>query len=213
MGSLISKTETVPKPKKLQISSIDRALLDLKNSRDRLQRYRARLEADNDKLLQGALLQKQAGKKERALGLLRLRKYKQMQLSSVEDQLLNVLTLTETIDSKQNERQILDAMTKGKDALAVMHKEHSVEKVIDLMEQISEENSVEQEITDILAAVPELSLAEEEALKQELAAMDGEVSEQELPIAPTEKLPAVKASATKPTQEAVPSPQKVALPG
>jgi hypothetical protein len=209
MGGSTSK----PKPKPA-ISDIDRAILDLKVSRDRLQRYRQRLEQDEQRLLAQAKAAKAAGKQTRALGLLRLRNYKQNQLKSVEDQLLNVLQMVETIDSKQNESQLLAALSKGKDALKQLHQEHSVDRVLELMDQVQEEIEVEREINQILEDVPTLDPAQEEAVQAELEALMGETLPQvptvpvELPQVPTTKLPQqqepVKASLAE---------QRVAVPG
>jgi hypothetical protein len=77
--------------KRPEISEIDRAVLDLKNARDRLQKYRAKLEQDDAKLVEKARQAKQDNKPKQALGLLRLRRYKQRELENVEAQLLTVL--------------------------------------------------------------------------------------------------------------------------
>jgi hypothetical protein len=212
MGGNSSK----PVPKKASpppISDIDRAMLDLKNARDRLQRYRKRLEIDEEKLVSQAKQAKNAGKTTRALGLLRLRKYKQQQAKDVEDKLLNVLTLVETIDSKQNEKQLLDAMATGKDALKKLHEETTVEAILDLMEQIQEEHAVEQEITDILQGVPELNPELEQQIEDELAAMEAELvgsTTAELPTAPITQLPTLKESVPAPSTS---KPERVAVPG
>ena len=118
MGAFSSKSAA---PKKVEVTAIDRTMLDLKNARDRLQRYRKKLEQDEAKLLVRAAQAKQAGRTETALGLLRLRKFKQQQATDCENQLLNVMQMVETIDSKQNDQQLLAAMAAGKDTLKLMH--------------------------------------------------------------------------------------------
>jgi len=214
MGAFSSKPSA---PKKVQVTAIDRTMLDLKNARDRLQRYRKKLEQDDAKLLSRAVQAKQAGKKETALGLLRLRKFKQQQATDCENQLLNVLQMVETIDSKQNEKQILDAMAAGKDTLKLMHEQTTVDTVLELMDAIQEQHEVEQEITDILHdAVPQLSVTDEAAVEDELAALQAELdgtTTTPLPEVPTHKLPEVVAP-TKPTEEpAVQKPERVAVAG
>lgn len=213
MGAFSSK----PAPKKVEVTAIDRTMLDLKNARDRLQRYRKKLEQDDAKLLVRAAQAKQAGRKETALGLLRLRKFKQQQATDCENQLLNVMQMVETIDSKQNEKQILDAMAAGKDTLKLMHEQTTVDTVLDLMDAIQEEHQVEQEINDILHDVPQLSVADEAAVVNELAALqaelDGEhkVDTTPLPDVPTHKLPEVQVPAAAAT--ATKKPERVAVPG
>ena len=212
MGGLSSKPKKVPTP---QISDIDRAVLDLKNARDRLHRYRKKLEQDDARLVAQAKKARDAGKKQQALGLLRLRKYKQAQATNCESQLLNVLQMVETIDSKQNEKQVLSALAAGKDTLKLMHEETTVEDVLDLMDAVREEIEVEQEINQILEGVPTLSPADEEAVAAELASLEAEmngtstVTVDDLPVAPKTKLPSLNVPETKePRKE-----ERVAVPG
>jgi charged multivesicular body protein 6 len=226
MGAFSSKPSTAAnKPKKVEVTAIDRTVLDLKNSRDRLQRYRRKLEQDNAKLLARAAMAKNNGNKETTLGLLRLRKFKQQQAENCENQLLNVLQMVETIDSKQNEAAILQAMAAGKDLLKRMHEETTVDDVLELMDQIQEEREMEKEISDLLQNVPELSAADEQAVEDELAALLDETTAtttvppaetaEQLPEAPTNKLPEIKTPATEATTTAAPEkkPERVAVPG
>ena len=202
------------KPKKVEVTAVDRTILDLKNARDRLQRYRKKLEEDDAKLLQRAADAKQKGRKETALGLLRLRKFKQVQASNCEDQLLNVLKMLETIDSKQNEAALLAAMSAGKDTLKRMHEETTVDDVLKLMDEIQETHETEKEINDILQTVPHLSVADEEVVEAELAALEAEMNgaQVELPQVPTTKLPEIQTPVTNATTPAEPA-GRVAVPG
>mmetsp|Transcript_29012 Transcript_29012/g.79601 ORF Transcript_29012/g.79601 Transcript_29012/m.79601 type:complete len:220 (-) Transcript_29012:155-814(-) len=219
MGAFSSKSAPAASPAG-EISDVDRAMLDLKNARDRLQKYRKKLEQDDAKLLAQAKKAKEAGQKDKALGILRLRKYKKAQASSCEDQLLNVMQMVETIDSKQNERQVLDAMAAGKDTLKKMHEETTVDDVLDLMDSIKEEVEVEQEITTILQGVPELSPADELAVEAELEALQAELAASttdttllpELPTVPNSKLPEVK-EPTATTATAAQPVERIAVPG
>ena len=219
MGGFSSKptSSTKARPPPPTISSVDRAVLDLKVARDRLQRYRTQLEGDQEKLKAQALKAKQAGKTQRALGLLRLKQYKTQQAQTCEDQLLNVLQMVDTIDSKQNEQQMLQALKAGKDTLQKMHQETTVEDVLTLMEDIQEEVQVEQEINQILKDnVPELSPADELVIEAELEALM--MGETKLPEVPTTKLPETQLP-TVPTKKptatttAQKQPERVAVPG
>lgn len=227
MGGVFSSSSASKPNKKIksrqhEISEYDRAILDLKNARDRLQRYRTKLETEDAKLLEQAKAAKAARKTTRALGLLRLRKYKTEQAKGVEEQLLNVLTMVETIDSKQNEKAVLEAMKVGKDSLQKMHQETTVEDVLKLMDDIAEEHAVEQEITNILQSVPELSAEQESELEQELAAMEAEINGTtttttnevpELPTAPTTALPSQQEAVQQQPAAASSKPERVAVPG
>jgi hypothetical protein len=146
----------------------------------------------------------------------------------VDEQLLTVLKMVETIDSKQNEKQVLDALASGKDALKKMHEETTVDDILNLMDQIQEEIAVEQEITEILQGVPTMSPADELAVEQELETMQAEMdaakvndaAAMQLPAVPTGKLPNLPTS--EPIEAAALSssfagktqrPDRVALPG
>eukprot|EP00934_Nitzschia_sp_Nitz4_P000113 Nitzschia sp. Nitz4//scaffold129_size63868//13638//14333//NITZ4_006195-RA/size63868-processed-gene-0.66-mRNA-1//-1//CDS//3329534893//113//frame0 len=153
------------------ISAVDRAMLDLKNARDRLSKYQTQLQRDETQLVERARQAKQQGKTQRALQLLKIKKIKTTEVQQVEAQLLNVLQMVQTMDSKQNEAQVLKAMAQGKDALHKMHQETTVEDVLDLMDQIREEAEVEQEINGILSNAPELSPEDEVAVEAELEAL------------------------------------------
>ena len=220
MGAFSSKSAA---PKKVEVTAIDRTMLDLKNARDRLQRYRKKLEQDEAKLLVRAAQAKQAGRTETALGLLRLRKFKQQQATDCENQLLNVMQMVETIDSKQNDQQLLAAMAAGKDTLKLMHEQTTVDQVLELMDAIQEEHEVEQEISDILnSAVPQLSVTDEAAVEDELAALQSELEDADqqvdntttsLPVAPTHKLPDLPTPETANSMATTQKPERVAVPG
>jgi charged multivesicular body protein 6 len=215
MGAFHSKASAQLPPKQPQVTAIDRTMLDLKNARDRLSRYRTKLAQDDVRLREQAIKAKQNGQTTTALGLLRLRKFKQQQAAACEDQLLNVLKMVETIDSRQNDAHILAAMASGKDALAALQKETTVEKVLDLMEQIQDQHDYQQEINEALQAVPALSGDEEQAVLDELQALQdsltatNEPSPLQLPNVPTHALPNV----VEPVSTTTKVPERVAVPG
>lgn len=200
------------------ISAADRATLDLKNARDRLQKYKVKLEQDDAKIVARAKKAKADGNTKAALNLLKIRKLKTREVESVEAQLLNVLQMVQTIDSKQNEVQVLAAMKEGKDTLQRMHEETTVDDVLNLMDEIQEQNELEQEMNDILvgANVSSLTIEDDAAIEAELEALMGIAPTQQqqqpiveqlpvapdtqpLPQAPTSELP--EAIATKSTTQ------------
>lgn len=165
---------------------MDRAVLDLKNARDRLQKYKTKLESDEQKLLLKAKQAKDAGNNTTALHLLKLKKMKNRDYDGVNTQLLTVMTLVETISSKQNEKEVLTAMRTGKDALQKLHEETTVDDVLELMDQITEQNELEHEISEVLSGVPALSASDEETVEAELASLEAEVTgKSKLPEVPT----------------------------
>lgn len=196
MGAFYSKnhntTTAVSKKKPPEVNDIDRTVLDLKNARDRLQKYRKKLEYDKEQLLERAKVAKLAGNQTTALNLLKLRKYKQIQYDNCEEQLLNILKLVETIDSKRNDTQVLDAMKAGKDTLKRLHEETTVDDVIQLFDEINEQHDIEQEInTIIMQNVPTTGIDESELEQELLDMMSPPTAQQEQQQQPTPSLPVV----------------------
>jgi charged multivesicular body protein 6 len=224
MGAFASKSSATKQPDTAsKISSIDRTMLDLKNTRDRLYRYRSQLERDKERILQQAQVQKQLNNKTRALGLLRLKKYKQTLLDSLEEQLFTLQQIMSTIDSKQNETQLLTVLKSGKDCLKELHEQFNVDQVLDLMGQVQDTIETEREISDILAQVPDLTAQQEQDAQLELETLMNEITESEttvdqlpqvpsdqpLPTVPSHKLPDIRPT----TKVSEPEQDRVALPG
>ena len=103
------------------VTSQDRAVLDLKNTRDRLSKYSKTLSLASDRLLLKAKALNKQGKKDRAVMLLKLRKRKAAELSNVESQLLQVLQMVETLQWSTEQERVVKALREGKDALRQMH--------------------------------------------------------------------------------------------
>lgn len=219
MGTFSSKPKasTVSLSNSNRISSIDRTMLDLKNTRDRLYRYRSQLEQEKGRLLQQAQVQKQLGNKTRALGLLRLKNYRQTLLDGVEEQIFTLHQIMTTIDSKQNEQQLLAALKSGKDCLNELHAQFDVDQVLDLMSDVQESLVHEREINDILAQVPELTSEQEEEAQLELDALASEMAAGNttlLPEVPTHKpLPEAPSSKLPEARPTEPVKSRVAVPG
>lgn len=150
-----------------------------------------------------------------AVGLLRLRKYKLNEASNVENQLLSVMQMVETIQSKENEKEVLGAMKNGKDMLEAMHNEMGIDDVLTLMDEIEEHSEIENKINDILthggAAAVDADVEDElAALEKELLEEEGKKVDEQLPEAPTGKLPTVATEDPK-QEEAQTEPQRVAV--
>lgn len=187
-----------------QITSIDRAVLDLKNSRDRLRRYQAQLDKDQHKLLLRAHECKTANKQSAALNILKLRQYKLREANNVDNLLLKVHEMINAIGTKLDEAVILDALRQGTSALKQLHEERSVDDILDIMEEMQDEVDIENEVCEVLgASIGDFDDAEMEAeldlLEAEMNATiittttmkDEQANVVKLPEAPDTKLPDV----------------------
>lgn len=205
MGGAQSKKGTrkpVSQPQKKggTVTAIDRATLDLKNSRDRLSRYRAKLDKDVEKLAARAKTLHGEGKSKQALQLMRLRKNKLQEVDRVEQQLLSVLQLVDKIAEKKNEQEVMVAMKRGKDALQKMHDQMGIDDVLNLMDDIRDQDDVEKQINEALgqdivsadlddeAVLAELNQLEEELRLESEAKSSAEVNVN-MPDVPSEPLP------------------------
>lgn len=205
-SSSSSKTKTTKRPGPGgEISQIDRAVLDLKVSRDRLTRYKKKLHLDSTALLDRAKTLKDVkNDTKNALNLLKLRKLKLKEVDKIDEQLLTIQGMVTNIRSKEEEREVLAALRSGKDALQKLHEENTLEDVLNLMEGVEEQNELEAEINNALVQTGEnvaLSIGEEEELEKELQALMGTSADAEavtpeidLPEAPSDKLPEVDTS-------------------
>ena len=169
MGSLFSSSSTKKTPasgnngsKKSSIdqssvSSKDKAILDLKNARDRLKKYKKKvwweiyvegsfvtlrclqqLETESSKLTDQAKLLISQKKKDRALLVLKIRKYKDNQLQQLDNQLLSVTEMIETVEWEHVNMEVLNALKAGNQTLNQLHSEMTIEDVAQLLEETQE---------------------------------------------------------------------------
>lgn len=207
------------KPKKVvrEVSQIDRAILDLKVSRDRLNRYKKKLYLDSEKLFLKAKTFKEKNETRAALGLLKLRKMKQKEVDNIDSQLISIQTMISNIQTKEQEAEVLAALRSGKNALEKLHSENTLDDVLKLMEEVEEQNEIEREINDALVSTGEsLTGIEEEDLELELQMLmggEGKVAvetqrvdeKMELPVAPSDKLPELQKPVKETTKQEQPA--------
>ncbi|PPQ67076.1 hypothetical protein CVT25_005677 [Psilocybe cyanescens] len=172
-----------------KITPQDRAILDLKLQRDKLRQYQKKIQHVLDREQAIAKAQLAAGEKDRALIALRRRKYQQGLMSKTDSQLENLEQLLSTIEFSLVEVSVLHGLKQGNDVLKEIHKEMNVESVEKLLEETAEAREYQKEIGNMLSNA--LTLDDEEAVQEELLALQrdiaGEYQEQPLHT----KLPAV----------------------
>lgn len=193
MGALFGKS-------KRQVSRVteqDKAILQLKQQRDKLKQYQKRVEnlLEKDRLLARKLLQD--GKKERAKLILRKKKFQEQLLEKTDGQLENLQRLVHDLEFAQIELQVLDGLKAGNEALKKVHDVINVEEVERILEETREGVEKQREIDELLSGA--LSADDEESVEAELAEIikeslpnvperEEEEEELELPNVPTEEL-------------------------
>lgn len=190
-----------------QVTSKDKAVLDLKNARDRLKKYQARLDIEANQLHDSAKRLLQAGKRDRAKLALKLKKYKEQQMHQADEHLIQVLGMLDTVEWETQQLQVFEGLKAGNSILNAIHKEMTVEAVEELMLETEEAQATANEISRIIGG--SLTVEDEDAVLSELAEiekMEADSLAAAMPEAPTTALetaevsvevPAVAAAAEK----------------
>ena len=186
-------------------------MLDLKRARDRLRKFRTKLDKDCENLSDRARVFVKAGKNSKALFVLKLRKFKLKEADNVEGQLARVLTMIETINWEEQNAVVLKALQGGTQALNKMHEEMP----IDLVESILEDNedALSEMLQNSLDEADNAELENEFAALEKEFALDTQPSSVDLPNVPSNKPVAkVVSLPTAPEDEVCLDNKKVATP-
>lgn len=172
MGIFFSK-----KRKKAPLEDVttqDRSMLDLKVARDKLKRYQKQLDIETTKLTQQAQQLVREGRKDRALVLLKIKRYKLQQVARSDTHLFSVLQLIDTLDWSTQQKEVIDALREGTAALNALHAEMPIEEVEKLMEDSQEAVAYEAEVSRVLGGG--LTEESEEDILEEFESLQAELS-------------------------------------
>jgi len=208
MGGVIGKKKNTSR-----ITEQDKAILNLKKTRDQLLQYQKKIEGNlaKDRDLAKQLLKD--GKKDRAKLLLRKKKYHESLLTKTDGQLNNLETLVHDLEFSQVEKQVLDGLKEGNAALKKANEMFSIDEIEQIMDDTAEAIEKQREIESILSG--QLTDEEEEDVLKELENLaedeERKVSDKvpELPNVPTDNLESTEIS--EPTKKVQSSKTKVAL--
>ncbi|XP_030754205.1 charged multivesicular body protein 6 [Sitophilus oryzae] len=192
-----------------RITAQDKAVLQLKQQRDKLKQYQRRIENSlaSDREIAKKLLAK--GQKDRAKLLLRKKRYQEQLLVKTDGQLENLEKLTHDIEFAQIELEVVEGLKKGNEALKKVNDALNIEDIEKILDETREAKEKQDEISSLLSGV--LTDEDEEAVENELAdilkeqmpevpsneVVSGEVSEEE-EQEPTKKEKAKQKSPTEP---------------
>lgn len=160
-----------------------RAILDMKNQRDRLKQYQKKITIVTTREQQIAKECLAKGQKDKALLALRRKKYQESLLSQTDAQLEQLEKLTSNVEFALVQKDVVFGLQRGTEVLKMINKEMgglaAVEK---MMEDNAEARLQQEEISDALAG--QLSNQEEDDVEDELEALEREVEGIKLPDAP-----------------------------
>ncbi|TGZ84275.1 hypothetical protein EX30DRAFT_288888, partial [Ascodesmis nigricans] len=157
-----------------KITAQDRAILDLKLQRDKLQQYRRRLSHIQSLEHSLALKALRANDKPRALLALRRKKYQETLLAKTGAQLDVVEHLVSTIEFALVEKDVVEGLKAGNKVLGELRKEMSVELVEKILDESEEARRWQEEVGEMLKGV--VTSEEEEEVEEELLALQREAT-------------------------------------
>ncbi|CAL8380076.1 charged multivesicular body protein 6 [Gadus morhua] len=175
------------KKKRSRVTEQDKAVLQLKQQRDKLRMYQKRinLQLDKERLLAKQLLKN--GRKDKALLLLKKKRYQDQLLEKTDNQISNLERMVQDLEFAQIEIKVIEGLKVGNDCLKKMHEVMSIEEVERIMDETQDAVEYQQQIDEMLAGA--LTQEDEDAVLAELEAItQGDVL---LPEVPSEELPEV----------------------
>ncbi|XP_029978384.1 charged multivesicular body protein 6-like [Sphaeramia orbicularis] len=186
------------KKKRTRVTEQDKAILQLKQQRDKLKQYQKKinLQLEKERLLAKRLLKD--GKKEKALLLLKKKRYQDQLLDKTDNQISNLERMVQDLEFTQIELKVVEGLKVGNECLKKMHESMTIEEVERIMDETQDAIEYQRQIDDLLAGA--LSPEDEDAVLAELEALtQGDV---DLPDIPSDELPQVPAAAeVKPERE------------
>lgn len=145
MGNLFGVRRRAP-----IVTAQDRAVLQLKQQRDKIKIYQKRTESDLASNKELALKLFQAGKKDRALILMRRKKCLEDVLSRTDKQLETLEQLVVDLEYTQIEVSVVEGLKVGSEALKQLNNLMNIDDIQQMMEDNEEAARKQQEISDIL---------------------------------------------------------------
>lgn len=179
MGNLFGRK------KQSRVTEQDRAILQLKQQRDKLRQYQKRVsqQLERERALARQLLRD--GRKERAKLLLKKKRYREQLLDRTESQISSLETMVQSIEFTQIEMKVLEGLQVGNECLNKMHQVMSIEEVERILDETQEAVEYQRQIDELLAG--SFTQEDEDAILEELNAITQE--QIELPEVPSEPLP------------------------
>eukprot|EP00794_Sanderia_malayensis_P008832 gene8832-9778_t len=180
MGGLFSrKPHPKPAPK---ITEQDRAVLSLKQQRDKLKQYQKKITLNLERERNVAKDLLKDGKKDKAKVLLKKKRYQESLLTKTDDQLEALDKLVNEIEFAQVQAKVVEGLKQGNDCLTELHKMMTLEDVEKIMEDTQEGIEYQREIDELISGA--FTQEDEDDILAELEEL---TKVTELPSVPTEE--------------------------
>ncbi|XP_032681011.1 charged multivesicular body protein 6 [Odontomachus brunneus] len=169
-----------------RVTEQDKAILQLKQTRDKIKQYQKKIEQtlEKERLIAKELLKN--GKKDRALLLLRKKRFQEQVLSRTDGQLENLERMVHDLEFAQIEMKVVDGLKVGNNALKQLHALLSIDEIEKVMDETTEGIEKQKEIDEILSGT--LTEEDESEVEAELDALLEAEIEDKVPEAPEDVL-------------------------
>eukprot|EP01095_Lingulamoeba_sp_RSL-Kostka_P008431 TRINITY_DN2819_c0_g1_i1.p1 TRINITY_DN2819_c0_g1~~TRINITY_DN2819_c0_g1_i1.p1 ORF type:complete len:228 (-),score=94.38 TRINITY_DN2819_c0_g1_i1:1088-1771(-) len=171
MGGLFSSNNN---NQQQQITAHDKAVLDLKNQRDKLNKYGKKLEVQMEKNKKIALELAKADKRKRALLVLKKNKQQESLYEKNTTLLTNIEEMISSIEFKQNELKVVESLREGANALKELNALMDIDEIDQLMLDTEEAMQYQKEIEEALYSGNQLEEFDDE-IEKELQSLEKEL--------------------------------------
>ncbi|KPM11925.1 charged multivesicular body protein 6-like protein [Sarcoptes scabiei] len=185
MGNLFRRSKS---SKESLVTSMDKAVLQIKQQRDKVRKYQKRLTVQIQNEVEIIKKLSQQGNKQKALLLLKKKKFTEKMLEKTDRELMTIENLIMDIEYKNVEQNVLKGIEVGNEALKQLNSLFSIDKIEALLEETEEGIQKQKEINELITGVKEID---------EIAMDDDELNEElenilddqtiELPEVPSEQ--------------------------
>jgi len=156
----------------ITLTDKDQTVLDLKLVAGEIKKHQRNLSKSCDELLQRAktLMLDSSMNEQRALGLMKLRKYKLEQSTKLDNQLNTVFKLIDEVEWAEINKEVFTNLKSGTRALKAMNDAMPLEEVERILEGAQDAVDMERQISALIGAC-DLGDADQAELEKELASL------------------------------------------
>ncbi|CAF4824475.1 unnamed protein product [Pieris macdunnoughi] len=202
MGGLFTKSK---KPVS-RVTEQDKAVLQLKQQRDKLKQYQKKTELNLERQRQLAKKLLAEDKRDKAKLLLKKKRYFENLLQNADIQLEKLEQLTHDLEFTQIEVQVLDGLKNGNAALKNIHEMLSIDEIERIMDETQEGIEKQREFDELISG--QLTGEDDEAIEAELEEM---LDVKDLPEVPIDELPETGKVQAEKNQKSKSGSKKIAM--
>lgn len=189
MGGIFSKKEKVTKP--TPVSDQDNAILALKTQRDKMKQMVKRKENCMEKERQLAKQLLKDGKKDRALLILKKKRYQENIIDQTLKHLSKIEQMVNDLEFAEVQQRVTEGLRQGNEALKKMNQLFDIDEIDRIMEETKEAAEYQEEISNMLSGqLSNTDVSDVEKELEELLAAQGQ--QVELPEVPSHEMPEVE---------------------